>query len=141
MLSAADCELVRLDPALPGLGTLLDPEAFVDRLRDCLPSLDLVAAKMTYLKYRPRKRCLVGYRLQGVQGWELDVSATTYPAARRGKLALARERIQQAGPGGTGVMVLEDCSAMVHIFPRDRRLPVLGRLADSGRRRRLMTEL
>src|SRR5215510_713775 len=122
MLSQADSQLVRLDPALPGLGTLLDPEAFVVRLRQSLPSLDLESARMTYLKYRPTSHCLVGYRLQGVQGWELDVSATTYPCRRRRKLAQAREALLAAGGRGAGVMVLEDCASIVHVFPRDRKL-------------------
>lgn len=141
MLSHADAELVRLDPALPGLGTLLDPDAFVARLRHALPALDLESARMTYLKYRPMSRCLVGYRLQGVQGWELDVSATTYPCRRRRKLAHAREALVASGGRGAGLMVLEDCASVIHVFPRDRRLHSLTRLADSGRRRRLLAEL
>jgi hypothetical protein len=140
MLSAADSELVRLDPGLPGLGTLLDPEAFVARLRQSLPSLDLESAKLTYLKYRPTSRCLVGYRLQGVQGWELDVSATTYPSSQRGRLARARKLAMEVG-SGTGLIVLDDCASIVQVFPRDRRLPALARLADCGKRRRLLDEL
>lgn len=141
MLSHADSELIRLDPGLPGLATLLDPDAFVARLRQSLPSLDLESARMTYLKYRPTSHCLVGYRLQGVQGWEMDVSATTYPCRRRRALAQAREALVGSGGRVGGLMVLEDCASVVHVFPRDRKLRALTRLADSGRRRRLLAEL
>jgi Ser/Thr protein kinase RdoA (MazF antagonist) len=141
MLSHADSELVRLDPALPGLGTLLDPEAFMVRLRQQLPALDLESARMTYLKYRPASRCLVGYRLQGVQGWELDVSATAYPCRGRRRLTQTREMIMAAEGRETSLMVLEDCASIVHVFPRDRKLRALTRLADHGRRRRLIKEL
>src|SRR5258708_7929615 len=137
MLSAADAELVRIDPDLPGLGTVLDPEAFVARLRQSLPKLDLEAARLTYLKYRPSSRCVVGYRIQGVQGWEMDVSATTYPCGRGEKLARARERVREAGARGIGTLVLEDCASVVNVFPRDRKLPALSLLADGAHRRRL----
>lgn len=141
MLSQADSELVRLDPALPGLSTVLDPETFVARLQQSLPSLGLESARMTYLKYRPASRCLVGYRLQGVQGWEVDISATTYPYSRRRRLSQAHEAVREAGARAAGVLVLEDCLSIVQVFPRDRKLRGLTRLADNGRRRRLLSEL
>jgi aminoglycoside phosphotransferase (APT) family kinase protein len=141
MLSPADAELVRIDPALPGLSTLLDPEAFAARVRRALPYLDVESARLTYLQYRPGTSCLVGYRLQGDQGWELDVAATCYRSNERKKLTRAREAVFRGGSCGAGVFVLEDCASVMTIFPRDRRLRSLQRLADQDGRRRVLTEL
>jgi phosphotransferase family enzyme len=141
MLSAADAALVRLDPILPGLGTVLDPEAFAARLHESLPYLDVESAQMNYLKYNPGSRCVVGYRLQGGQGWDLDTTVTAYRWSDRKPLTDARERVLQAGTRGAGLVVLEDCASVVSVFPRDRKLPALSRLADSGRRERLLAEL
>jgi hypothetical protein len=141
MLSAADAELARIDPALPGLSTLLDSDAFSARLRRALPYLDVETAHLTYLRYRPGLSCLVGYRLQGAQGWELDLAATAYRGNDRKKLAHAREAVFRGGAPASGLFVLEDCASVVSIFPRDRRLPALARLADRHHRKRVLAEL
>ncbi len=41
MISSADLDIVRRDPGLPGLATLLDPDPFVAALRASLPEVDL----------------------------------------------------------------------------------------------------
>ncbi|HET7087176.1 MAG TPA: sulfotransferase, partial [Anaerolineae bacterium] len=53
VLSPGNVDLARRDPALPGLATVLDPEAFVGALRRSVPDADLGAARITYVKYKP----------------------------------------------------------------------------------------
>src|SRR5438094_279507 len=43
MVSLPDADLVRRDPALPGLGTVLDPARFVAALRAARPELGIEA--------------------------------------------------------------------------------------------------
>ena len=61
---------------------------------------------MTYVRYKPDKRCLVAYRLQ-LAGTEVDVYAKAYRADSR-KLNKARERLRVRGPLGPGGVILDD---------------------------------
>src|SRR2546425_987977 len=63
MLSLPDADLVRRDPALPGLGTVLDPARFVAALRAARPELEIEAVQVGYVHYKPGRECIVGYRL------------------------------------------------------------------------------
>src|SRR5438093_582994 len=81
MLCPADTDLVRRDPALPGLALLLDPDAFAADLRQAVPGIEVEGGRITYVRYKPGTSCLVGYRL----------AAAGYEAARVG-----------AGPFGPG---------------------------------------
>ena len=62
MLSTLDNDLVHRDPDIPGLATVLDPEAFVSELRRVAPQADLRTAQITYRRYKPRAFCRVAYR-------------------------------------------------------------------------------
>ena len=86
MLSRADAELVARDRALPGLATLLDPEAFAAALREVAPELEFGAATPTYLRYKPATNCLAAYRLEA-PGDELLVYAKAYGEGAGGKLS------------------------------------------------------
>src|SRR5206468_9391928 len=76
MLSPAETDLVRRDSAIPGLAVVFDPDAFVDALRRAAPEVDLRAAQITYVRYKPQAYCRVAYRLDlgGVEA-EVDVRA------------------------------------------------------------------
>src|SRR2546422_490967 len=63
MLSSPDADLVRRDPALPGLGTVLDPARFVAALGAARPELGIEAVQVGYVHYKPGRECIVGYRL------------------------------------------------------------------------------
>src|SRR5207247_2648316 len=89
MLSPPDADLVRRDPALPGLGTVLDPARFVAALRAARPELGIEAVQVGYVHYKPGRECIVGYRL-----------------ARRARARLLRDLLPgrpdlRAGPVGT----------------------------------------
>ena len=127
MLSPLDADLVRRDPALPGLAIVLDPEAFVGALRCSLPDIDLGAACISYVKYKPGTNCLVGYRLI-VAGIVIDVYAKAYGANASKKLQKAHEQPGQPGALGQGRIPLDDYQIVVSAFPNDakvRGLPIL----------------
>src|SRR5438093_10692997 len=82
MLSAADAQFVRRDSALPGLATMLDPEAFAGALAPFMPAIDPGSARIEYVRYKPGKSCIVAYRV-GVGGMEGKLYAKALPALRR----------------------------------------------------------
>src|SRR4051794_14026842 len=86
MLSTPDADLARREPALPGLATLLDPDAFAEALRGAAPALRPRAARVTYVRYKPGTSCLVGYRVES-DGSAFLAFATTHRADARDKWA------------------------------------------------------
>ena len=139
MLLESDAAIVRRDPALPGLATLLDPVAFGDALRHALPGLVLGPAKLVYVK--PARNYLVGYRLT-VNGEPLNIYAKTYPqASAAGKLAKARERPGITGPLGPGRLALDEIATVVSVYPNDDRVKALSLLVDDTSRAQVLREL
>lgn len=132
MRSPADTDLARRDPALPGLATLLDRDAFVEALRPALPALRPGEARVTYVRYKPGRSCLVGYRMESA-GEAVDVTATACRPDAQDKLAKARSH--------PGRVVLDDRAVVVSVFPDDASLPALARLADTDDRRTLLEKL
>ncbi len=132
MRSPADADLARRDPALPGLATLLDRDAFVDALRPAFPALRPAAAHVTYVRYKPGRSCLVGYRLES-DGSAVDVTATACRHDADDKLTKARNH--------PGRVVLDDRAVVVSVFPDDAALPALARLAVPTARRVVLEKL
>jgi len=97
MLSSADTDLVRRDPLIPGLATLLDPDAFVTVLRRSLPEADLGTAQITYIRYKPRMNCLVAYQLE-VGEAVVDIYAKAQGQDIKVKLRKALKRASVPGP-------------------------------------------
>ena len=85
MLSPFEIEFVRRDPALPGLGIVLDPGALVELLQRSLARTDLGPARITYIKYKRGMVCLVGYKLS-VGGTDVDMYAKAFGADASEKL-------------------------------------------------------
>ena len=139
MLSSHNAELARRDSALPGLALLLDPEAFAAALRKALPGTDVGEARVTYVRYRPERYCLVLYGLR-VTGTEVDVYAKAHRVNSR-KLSKSRERQKVRGPLGPGGVILDDLAVAVYAFPNDHKLDALARLVDEEARKRLLREL
>ena len=126
MLSPAETDLVRRDPAVPGLALVLDPDAFVAALRHAAPELDVRAAHITYSRYKPRKYCRVTYRL--------DIAGTEVEAGVRAC------RPEDLDSGSDGVLLKEHAVA-VTVFPDDLKLRQLRHLADATERQPLLREL
>ncbi|MBA2442462.1 MAG: phosphotransferase [Rubrobacter sp.] len=137
MLLPADADLVRRDAALPGLSTLLDPEAFAARLARAVPDAGVEAARSTYVRYKPGTDCLASYRVT-VAGEETRVHATAYKPDAHDKLRKARKPPETPGPLGVGRFVLEDLALSVSFFPNDKKLKALPQLHDADERRELL---
>jgi aminoglycoside phosphotransferase (APT) family kinase protein len=140
MLSLADRQLVAREPAMPGLATLLDAEAFVVFLRTACPQVEIRSGQPTYVRYKPRTNCLVTYRLQ-LASAETLVYAIAHDVNAQAKLEKA-ERWRAVGSAlGPGYLVCKELALVIYSFPNDRKLKALRRLADPAARQRLFQHL
>src|SRR5262245_9608618 len=99
VLSPADAELVARDRGLPGLATLLDPDAFLEAVRKAAPGTCLESARLRYVRYKHGTNCLVAYRLDG-GGAPIDVYAKAHGLDAPEKLDKASERLGVVGALG-----------------------------------------
>src|SRR5712691_11423600 len=120
MLSSADADLARRDPAIPGLPLVLDPDALLAALRSSLPEADLRAAEITSVKYRAGLKCLVGYQLD-VAGSTVELYAKARRLDAHGRVPGPRRKLNPAGPLGPGQIVLEDRGIRISFFPNDHK--------------------
>src|SRR5437016_908628 len=149
MLSSPDADLVRRDPALPGLGTVLDPARFVAALGAARPELGIEAVQVGYVHYKPGRECIVGYRLPRSE----RAPDPSDPRALRGTLDLyavaqRRERWERKHPAaghapgdGHRRVSLADEAVTVALFPDDLTLGTLGHLFEADARTRLLRDL
>jgi Ser/Thr protein kinase RdoA (MazF antagonist) len=138
MLGRVEAALVDRERDLPGLGLVLDDEAFGERLAELLPDQAVRSAHAVYMRYKPRTSCLVSYRVLCRDG-EVDVHALARASGAREKLEKARARAQRHSP--PRLFVLEDRAVLVAVFPEDGELRVLARLAEPDARRELLGRL
>ena len=145
MLSPADAELVSRDRALPGLGTLLDPEAFARALRGAAPALALSAATPTYLRYKPGTNCLVAYRLEvsgpEASSGEVLVYAKAYGAGAGGKLTKEKWAGKVGAGGLPASFALASEGIGVFSFPHDTNLEVLRRIMEPAELERALPKI
>jgi aminoglycoside phosphotransferase (APT) family kinase protein len=130
MLSPADWDLVRRDPGLPALGTVLDPLAMLSRLEPHWPTESLSAANIFYLRYKPGTSCLAGYRLRTDDRQVLLTVHARRPDAAD-KLANHLEKRSSHRSRGPRRLVLTD-ALTITVYPDDHRLPALRRLAKKS---------
>ncbi len=143
MLSAADSRLAGRDRAIAGLATALDAEALSAALQAAHPSCGIRRLTPYYVHYKPGTRCLVAFRVQDEEssGGQLAYAAAYGPDAGA-KLPKACVLAQEMGvsPDG-GVLILEDLDTAFFLFPADRRLKGLQRLAQPETRSNLLRRL
>jgi hypothetical protein len=140
MLYESDAAIARRDPMLPGLATLLDPEAFGDALRRAAPGVLLKSVRPVYAKYKPGTNCLMGYRCR-VNGDDVNVYAKAYPLSAMKKMVKARERPGVAGPLGPGSLALDEISTVVSVYPNDAKVKALPLIADEESRSLVLREI
>lgn len=140
MLSRSDAAIVAADPAIPDLGTVLDPEAFAAALARACPHAEIVAARPTYVRYKPGTNCLVSY--------EVDTRSGLVPAYAKAhgqdaaiKLRDAARRSTAPGPLGAGCVVLDNGATAVWVHPNDGKLHRIRSLADDQARQRMFERL
>jgi tRNA A-37 threonylcarbamoyl transferase component Bud32 len=141
----SDLRLVPNDASLPYLARLLDSSYIGERLRalcDGAQALTVSECEIERVKYRPRRACVVGYRLRlrdavSAAEYERRFALCMYPAGDA-QARYENARVEAPSPGvGTGagslaVALLEDLHTLVWPFPRDRKLPLLALLADGA---------
>lgn len=138
-LAPDDRAVVRRDPAVPGLATLLDGERLAGLLAAHLPHLGLQGARVGYLRYKPGTNCLAACELETAEG-PVTAYAKAFRVGDARKLAKAGGK-QVPSPVGPGCLVLPELSLAVHFHPNDRRLGGLRRLGQAETRRRLLGRL
>ena len=139
MLSAPDAELVQRDPALPGLGILLDAERFADAVGPCFAGAAVQSAAIEYVKYRPGRYCRVGYELQ------IGASAVRAHAVGRPRdlspIAATGSHSSKAYAAGESRFVLPEMALEISLFPADERLSGLAQLGDAQGREDLLRDI
>jgi tRNA A-37 threonylcarbamoyl transferase component Bud32 len=139
LLLPADADLVAREPELPGMALLLDPEAFVAEL-GMATGARVTGAHITYIKYKPGVRCLIGYCLN-VGSDQIQAYAIAYRGDAVRKLQQARDAAAVPGPLGAGHIVLAETAVVIRTFPNDRELQALPCLANAARRESLLRDL
>lgn len=139
MLTPAEADLVRRDPTLPGLATVLDAGAFLAALNRVALGRDVRRAEIRYVKYKPRTYCRVTYGVE-VAGAQFDLEAR---ACLRQDFCsrLEEDGATVPGPLGPGRLVFRDSAVIATVFPNDSSLPQVPGLTDPARRARLLREL
>ena len=140
LLSPHDSDLIRRDPAIPGLGTLLDSEAFLKALRAALPQAEVSAARPTYARYKPGMNCLVAYDLEA-GGETVSVYAKGHRRDATEQFRKALDKPAVSGPLGPGRIVLHDRAIVLSVFPNDSEMKTLPRLAGGAEWKRLLMRL
>ncbi len=140
MLSHADTELVARERAIPGMATVLDPDAMAALLRaqPDIPEID--ALQPYYVHYKPATNCLAAYRLLA-GGTEHLLYAKAYGRDARVKFEKTRRLAGITTPLGPGTLVCGDSALAVYLFPVDHRLKALKRFADDERQHNLVKHI
>ncbi len=127
------------DPLLPHLARLFDTTFIADRLRTLLAREQVVDCSIERVKYRPRRACVVAYKLgvrtvAGAQAVRRFAICMYGPEDARERYAKARS-LQPVGAQHSlpPVALLGDLHALAWPFPHDRKLPALPQLADDAR--------
>jgi aminoglycoside phosphotransferase (APT) family kinase protein len=124
MLPPAEQDLVRRDLALPGLAILLEEEAFLGVLRQAHPNVDVRAARLNYVRYRPRTNCLAAYSVDAA-GQTVDVYAKAWSREDCGKLVRTEQRHSAPGACALQPVLLPESLLAIGLFPDDAKLPAL----------------
>lgn len=130
MLSAADRALAQRDPAIPGLGLLLDAQELLSHLPAVLQRRADGIIQRTYLRYKPGMNCLARYRL-GAGDSRLDIYAKAHGDDAGVKLAKAGKRSTVTVGDLPGRITLPETGIVVCLFPNDNKLKQLHRLGDA----------
>jgi aminoglycoside phosphotransferase (APT) family kinase protein len=141
MLLPADEQIIRRDPALPGLAALLDEDRFTARLRALAPDAGIVAAELRYLRYKQGTSCVAGYDVIAGQGTVPVYARAAHEGDADVKLDKAEQRRSVASTLGFGITVCRDDAIAVYPFPNDHHLKRLPTVTDPVERRPLLQRM
>ncbi|MEZ4703288.1 MAG: aminoglycoside phosphotransferase family protein [Rhodothermales bacterium] len=139
-MNTHDEHLIARDTALPGLRSVLDPNAFAGMLRANDVPFEVRDAAMTYIRYKPGQSCLVGYEIRTDDG-TLPVYTKAYRLDEREKLAKASMRFSEAGKSERGGFVDGARFLLTTFYPHDARLRAMRRLKTAGDQGHLLRDL
>lgn len=129
---------MRRDPAIRGLATVLDSEAFAAALEKAFPDMQIRTARCCFLRYKPGLTCVVSYRID-VGSEDLELQAEACADSRAKKVERALRGARPGGPLGASRVRLAESVILIHLFPDDPGLPVLA-TADCDWLLRLLPE-
>ncbi len=134
MLHPADAEIVRRDPSLPALATLLDDERLSAILRQSAQGARIREARVEYLRYKPATNCIAGLRLTDAQGHSQFAFAKALPLGSR-DWAWQRRRLEKRAldDGGFSALLTEDQALLIAAPEHDRRLNALSQMLLKSR--------
>ena len=123
MLQTPDEYIVKKDSALPGLSTVLDPEQFIEHLKEAFPKLEVTSLKPTYVRYKPNTSCLVRYEV------ETKLGISDFYARAHRKDALEKlEKALLSNLEGKSRCVINTKALIIYKYPFDRKLKYLPNL-------------
>ena len=137
VLSATERSIIERERGVPGLGTLLDPDAFLQALSARVNGIELQSARRTYIRYKPGANCVVAYKLETELG-PVDLYGKAYGRDAPVKFAKDRARKQVPSALGPGRLALEEHAITVSVFPNDGKLSALADLMDPAARMLLL---
>jgi aminoglycoside phosphotransferase (APT) family kinase protein len=140
MLLPPDADIVRRDIALPGLATLIDPDAFATALRSSCPQAHITRVKLGKLRYAPTRSCRAAYKVRA-GGKDLRVYARAGTDDALDDPAATPTANKALNPLGSHRIVLEDLAIVVTIFPHDDILAAPWQFADPRSRKGQLRQL
>jgi len=135
VLLPGDDDLVRRERALPGLATILDPEA----IAGALERSGARSARATYVRYKPGGTALVAYRVD-LGDKEVNAYAKAFKRGDGDKCAKLSQNARELPGGGPGVVILPDALVAVAFYPNDHDLRALRHLEDPDARRSFLRQ-
>lgn len=140
MLTQADQELIDRDGRLPGLATLLDPEAFLEAIHRAFPGREFSAPQGYYLRYKPGTSCLIGYDVSTSSGRQ-QVQGKVYGPRTGAKWNKVAERYDHPRPRNNAAVDREH-RRWFGVFPADLEIPAVADDSEgAAHRSRLANEL
>ncbi len=137
------------DPALPHLATVLD----AGRMRRILATYvatgrqEIVDCVIERVKYKPRRNCLVSYRIQVADRpsgrcFAQRLLGRTYPpGGSSSRFARAQTAEPVAPEIGPPVLHIEDLDMVLWAFPNERKLNTLASLSEAAHLEAILPEL
>jgi Ser/Thr protein kinase RdoA (MazF antagonist) len=113
--------IIARDPALMGLGLILNPETFKQRVVEAVPALADATFTLTYIRYKKGTNCIATYQIEQ-NGQTTYAYAKAYPPHDREKFYKATRRPTTAGEWGVERLLFTDVHVTVAFFPNDDKV-------------------
>jgi len=124
MLSPNMEDFVEREKEIIGLSTLMNPQAFVKTIRPFFPGANIESPQLTYIRYKPFRKCLVKYQLIK-EGKTFDIYAKAYNRYKVIKSKNGNDHQFTKSEIYQGKIALKDQHIVISIFPSDRNIKSL----------------